>query len=83
MNLDKIKIWAVTDGSKGMISQAMGLSNHISKNITEIKTDVIFPWNRIQPGFLPTYKWIFKNKFPKDGKLSWGSLGTSSLWELT
>ena len=68
MNLEKIKIWAVTDGSKGMISQVMGLSNQISKNITEIKTDLIFPWNKIQPGFLPIYKWIFKNKFPKDNQ---------------
>ena len=64
MSLEKIKIWAVTDGSKGMISQVMGLSNQISKDITEIKTDLIFPWNKIQPGFLPIYKWIFRNKFP-------------------
>ena len=68
MSLEKIKIWAVTDGSKGMISQVIGLSNQISKNITEIKTDLIFPWNKIQPGFLPVYKWIFKNKFPKDSE---------------
>ena len=64
MNLEKIKIWAVTDGSQGMVSQVMGLSKQISSNITEIKTDLIFPWNKIQPGFLPTYKWIFKNNFP-------------------
>ena len=68
MSLEKIKIWAVTDGSKGMISQVMGLSNQISKNITEIKTDLIFPWNKIQPGFLPIYKWIFRNKIPKDNE---------------
>ena len=68
MNLEKIKIWAVTDGSEGMINQVRGLSNHISENITEIKTDLIFPWNKIQPGFLPIYKWIFKNKFPKDNE---------------
>ena len=68
MNLEKIKIWAVTDGSKGMISQVIGLSNQFSRNITEIKTDLIFPWNKIQPGFLPVYKWIFKNKFPKDSE---------------
>ena len=68
MNLEKIKIWAVTDGSKGMINQAIGLSNQISKNIIEIKTDLIFPWNKFQPGFLPIYKWIFKNKFPKDNE---------------
>ena len=68
MSLEKIKIWAVTDGSKGMISQVMGLSNQISKNITEIKTDLIFPWNKIQPGFLPINKWIFRNKFPVDNE---------------
>ena len=68
MSLEKIKIWAVTDGSKGMISQVMGLSNQISKDIKEIKTDLIFPWNKIQPGFLPIYKWIFRNKFPKDNE---------------
>ena len=60
----KIKIWAVTDGSQGMISQVMGLSRQISPHITEIKTDLIFPWNKIQPGFLPTFKLIFKNNFP-------------------
>ena len=68
MSLEKIKIWAVTDGSKGMISQVIGLSNQISKNITEIRTDLIFPWNKIQPGFLPVFKWIFKNNFPKDNE---------------
>ena len=68
MSLEKIKIWAVTDGSKGMISQVMGLSNQISKDIIEIKTDLIFPWNKIQPGFLPIYNWIFRNKFPKDNE---------------
>ena len=68
MSLEKIKIWEVTDGSRGMISQVIGLSNQISKNITEIKTDLIFPWNIVQPGFLPVYKWIFKNKFPKDNE---------------
>ena len=64
MNLDKIKIWAVTDGSQGMISQVMGLSKQISSNIKEIQTDLIFPWNKFHPGLLPTYKWIFKNKIP-------------------
>ena len=68
MSLEKIKIWAVTDGSKGMISQVIGLSNKISKNIIEIKTDLIFPWNKIQPGFLPVYKWVFKNKFPENNE---------------
>ena len=61
MNLNKLKIWSVTDGSQGMISQVNGLSRHISSNIIEIKTDVIFPWSKLQPGLLPTYNWIFKN----------------------
>ena len=66
MNLNKIKIWAVTDGSQGMISQVMGLSKQISSNITEIKTDLVFPWNKLQPGLLPIYQWIFKNQIPKN-----------------
>ncbi len=66
MNFNKLKIWAVTDGSQGMISQVIGLSKQLSKNITNIKTDLIFPWNKLQPGFLPIYKWIFKNKIPND-----------------
>ena len=68
MNLDKLKIWAVTDGSQGMISQVMGLSNQISNNIFEIQTELIFPWNKLQPGLLPIYKWIFKNKIPENEK---------------
>ena len=68
MNLNKLKIWSVTDGSQGMISQVNGLSKHISTNILEIKTDVIFPWNKVKPGLLPTYKWIFKNKIPTNDK---------------
>ena len=47
-----------------MISQVNGLSQSISSNIIEIKTDVIFPWSKLQPGLLPTYDWIFKNKIP-------------------
>ncbi len=66
MNFNKLKIWAVTDGSQGMISQVLGLSKQISPNIRQIKIDLIFPWNKLQPGFLPIYKWIFKNKMPKD-----------------
>ena len=29
-----------------------------------IKTEIIFPWNRLQPGILPIFSWIFKNKLP-------------------
>ena len=68
MNFNKLKIWAVTDGSQGMISQVTGLSKQLSNNITYIKSDLIFPWNKLQPGFLPIYKWIFKNKIPTDLK---------------
>jgi hypothetical protein len=68
LNFNKLKIWAVTDGSQGMISQVMGLSKQISLNIREIRIDLIFPWNKLQPGFLPIYEWIFKNKIPRDEK---------------
>ena len=68
MKSSKLKIWAVTDGSQGMISQVMGLAKQISPNIREIRIDLIFPWNKLQPGFLPIYKWIFKNKIPHDEK---------------
>ena len=47
-----------------MISQTKGLSNELSNNVTEIKTDIIFPWSKLQPGFLPMFRWIFKNKIP-------------------
>ncbi len=63
MNIKKLNIWTLTDGSQGMISQTRGLANELSEQITEIKTDVIFPWNKLQPGILPIYKWIFKNTF--------------------
>ena len=46
-----------------MISQVRGLAQHFSKNIFNFKTDLIFPWRIVQPGFLPVYRWIFKNKF--------------------
>ena len=68
MSLNKLKIWAVTDGSQGMISQVMGLSKQISSNIKKIQTELIFPWNILQPGVLPVSKWIFKNKIPNMDK---------------
>ncbi len=49
-----------------MISQVTGLAQQLSKKIIEIKTDLIFPWSKLQPGFIPIYKWIFKNKFKFD-----------------
>ena len=61
-------IWVLTDGSKGMISQANGLAKFFSNKITFIETKLIFPWSFLQPGFLPIYKWIFKNKIIKNCK---------------
>ena len=80
MNLNKLKIWSVTDGSQGMISQVNGLSQHITSNIIEIKTDVIFPWNKLQPGLLPIYNWVFKNKISNDGPDILISCGRKSVY---
>ena len=60
MDFNNKNIWTVTDGSQGMISQVNGLAQHFSKKIFNIKTELIFPWSILQPGFLPVYKWIFK-----------------------
>ena len=63
MTVDSKKnIWIVTDGSQGMISQANGLAQQLSARIFNIKIDLIFPWSILEPGFLPGYRWIFKNK---------------------
>tara|TARA_B100000315_G_C14510613_1_gene556759 strand:+ start:119 stop:1072 length:954 start_codon:yes stop_codon:yes gene_type:complete len=56
-------IWTITEGSQGMISQVNGLAQHLSPNVLQIKTNLIFPWSKLQPGLLPIYKWIFKNDF--------------------
>ena len=66
MNIDNPKIWSLTDGSQGMISQTKGLANELSVNIKEIKTEIIFPWNNLQPGILPIFGWIFKNNLPSN-----------------
>ena len=66
MNFNNKIIWTITDGSQGMISQVTGIAQQLSKKIIEIKTDLIFPWSKLQPGFMPIYKWIFKNKFKFD-----------------
>ena len=52
----------MTDGSEGMISQVSGLSQLLSNNVKNYKTDLIFPWSKLQPGYLPIFKWIFKHK---------------------
>ncbi len=66
MNINNPTIWSITDGSQGMISQTRGLANELSEEITEIKTDIRFPWSRLQPGILPFYSWIFKNNLPSN-----------------
>ena len=64
MNIENPKIWSLTDGSQGMISQTRGLAFELSNDITEIKTNIAFPWNKIQPGIIPVFNWSFKNKIP-------------------
>ncbi len=66
MNINNPIIWSFTDGSQGMISQTRGLAFELSNNVIEFETDVIFPWSKLQPGILPVFKWIFKNKFKID-----------------
>ena len=62
MDFSKKNILVLTDGSEGMISQVIGLAQEFSNNITSIKTRIIFPWSRLQPGILPIFSWIFINK---------------------
>ena len=62
MDFLKKKIWVVTDGSQGMISQVFGLAQNFNSNIVTIKTKLLFPWSILQPGFIPVYSWIFLNK---------------------
>ena len=68
MDFNKKNIWIVTDGSQGMISQVNGLAQQLSSRIFNIKTNLIFPWSILQPGFLPIYQWIFKNKIDFNNK---------------
>jgi len=62
LNLSEFKIWTLTDGSQGMISQVMGLAQEFGKDIDQIETKLRFPWSILQPGILPVFKFIFKNK---------------------
>ena len=62
MNFLKKNILVITDGSDGMLSQVMGLAKQKGPNITSIKTKIYFPWKNLQPGILPIYSWVFKNK---------------------
>ncbi len=66
MSINNPIVWSLTDGSQGMISQANGLGLEFNDKIIEVKTDLIFPWNKMQPGFLPIFNWIFKNKIPSN-----------------
>ncbi len=66
MNINNPTIWSLTDGSQGMISQTRGLSHELDGDLTEIKTEIIFPWNKLQPGLLPVFNWSFKNEIPKN-----------------
>ena len=62
MNFSKKLIWVITDGSQGMISQGMGLAQQFNNNILSIKTNLLFPWSKLQPGILPIFPWIFLNE---------------------
>ncbi len=62
MDFTNKNILILTDGSEGMLSQVKGLAQQFSKKIHYIKVEIIFPWSKLQPGFLPIYKWIFKNQ---------------------
>ena len=68
MNINNPTIWTLTDGSQGMISQTRGLAFEFNKKIVEIKTDVSFPWSKLQPGILPIYGWCFLNKIPLENQ---------------
>ena len=61
MDLSKKNILVITDGSEGMVSQVLGLAQEISTKISSVKTKIIFPWSKLQPGFLPVFSWIFLN----------------------
>ena len=61
MDFSNKNILVLTDGSDGMVSQVYGLAQEFSKKIIPIKTKLIFPWSKIQPGILPIFKWIFLN----------------------
>ena len=61
MDFSKKLIWVITDGSQGMISQGIGLAQQFNSNILSIKTNLLFPWSKLQPGILPIFPWIFLN----------------------
>ena len=61
MDFSKKNILVLTDGSAGMISQVEGLARQFNSNFKSMKTKIIFPWSKIQPGLLPIFSWIFLN----------------------
>ena len=64
MKSHNFKIWTLTDGSEGMISQVLGLAQELGNEVIQIKTELLFPWSFLQPGIIPTFKWIFNNQIP-------------------
>ena len=44
-----------------MLSQGIGLAQQFNNNILTIKTNLLFPWSKLQPGILPIFPWIFLN----------------------
>jgi len=45
-----------------MVSQGIGLAQQFNNNILSIKTNLLFPWSKLQPGILPIFPWIFLNE---------------------
>jgi len=76
LDFSKKLIWVITDGSQGMVSQGIGLAQQFNSNIFSIKTNLLFPWSKLQPGILPIFPWIFLNelnfKSPPDIIISCG-----------
>ena len=90
MNLNKLKIWSVTDGSQGMVSQVMGLSKQISPNIREIrikekqKVNAIFLSSLFKrnKNFLNLYKFILLSKITKKKVIALGGISKKNLRKL-
>ena len=61
MDFTTKKIWVLTDGSQGMVSQVVGLAQHFSEKIQSIETKILFPWSKLKPGIIPIFSWIFLN----------------------
>ena len=62
------KAWCITDGSNGMISQAIGLSNAMGLVTIKKTVKIRNPWHRLPTGWYPTPRYAIQNldEFPLD-----------------